>query len=267
MWDATGATSADRIRMNQATGDFTAEGHVESSRMPDQSSTQKSQVLSTDEPLQAQAQRMASTNHNRTIHYSGGVVMWQGANRISAGTIDIDRTRKTLIADGNVVSNLWEEPKADSGQKTAKPAVLTVVKAPHLTYTDENRLAVYSGGVDLNRPDMKMKSRELRAFLADSDADSRLEKAFADGAVEIVQTTATHHTYTGTADHSEYYCDDNKVILKSDKPRESRLVDNVRGHDNTTQAPELTYLADDGRLLGNGASNQPVQSRIHRGRN
>jgi len=271
MWDATGATSADHIRMDQRTGDFTAHGRVESSRMPDQSSGKKSQMLSGDEPLQAQAQHMVSTNRNRTIHYQGNVVMWQGANRVSAETIDVDRVKKTLVADGDVVSNLWEEPKAKpSDGKTpaaaAKPAVLTVVKAPHLVYNDETRLAVYSGGVTLERPEMHEKSRELRAYLADSSADSRLEKAFADGSVEIVQTTATHHTYTGTADHSEYYCEDNKVILKGDQPRVARLVDTVNGHDNSTQAPELTYLADDGRLLGNGDFNRPVQNRIHRGR-
>jgi lipopolysaccharide export system protein LptA len=266
MWDSTGATSADRIRMDQRSGDFTADGNVESSRMPDQNSQKKSQMLSGDEPLQAQARRMVSTNRNTAIHYDGKVVMWQGANRISAETIDVDRKKKTLIADGGVVSNLWQDSEPKTGTATAKPAVLTVVKAPHLAYTDDNRLAIYSGGVNLNRPDMHLQSRELHAFLADSTADSRLEKAFADGAVEIVQTTVTHHTYTGTADHTEYYCDDNKVVLKSEKPRMARLVDSVKGHDNMTQAPELTYLADDGRLLGSGGSNQPVQSRIQRGR-
>ncbi len=35
MWDATGSTSADHIRMDQRTGDFTAEGSVNSSRLPD----------------------------------------------------------------------------------------------------------------------------------------------------------------------------------------------------------------------------------------
>lgn len=270
LWDPTGATSADRIRMNQTSGDFTADGNVQSSRLPDQKSEQKSQMLSGDEPLQAQAQHMVSTNRNHTIHYSGKVVMWQGANRISAETIDVDRTKKTLVADGSVVSNLWEEPKtkpeAKPGSITTKAPILTVVKAPHLTYTDENRLALYTGGVDLSRPGMQEKSRELRAYLSDSGSDSRLDKAFADGEVQIVQTTATHHTYTGTADHTEYYCGDEKVILKSEKPREARLVDRVNGNDNMTQAPELTYLAKDGRLLGNGGSDQPVQSRIKRGR-
>ncbi len=66
----------------------------------------------------------------------------------------------------SVISNLWEEPKEEDKKKGAKP-VLTVVRAPHLVYTDENRLAVYTGGVQLTRPNMLVKSQELRAYLAD----------------------------------------------------------------------------------------------------
>ncbi len=61
----TGSTSADRIRMDQRTGDFTAEGNVNSSRLPDKDPKKNSQMLSGDEPLQAQARTMDSTNHNQ----------------------------------------------------------------------------------------------------------------------------------------------------------------------------------------------------------
>ena len=65
----------------------------------------------------------------------------------------------------------------------------------------------------MNRPNLQVKAREIRAFLADSGADSRLEKAFADGAVQIVQTLPDV-TRTGTAEHSEYYTGEQKVILQ-----------------------------------------------------
>ena len=189
VWDETGSTSAAHIRMDQRTGDFTAEGQVNSSRLPDQDQKKNSQMLSGDQPIEAQARKMDSSNHNRAIHYEGDVIMRQGANRIQAGVIDVNREKRTLVADGNVVSYLWEEPKDDE-KKSAAP-VLTVVHAPHLVYTEENRLAVYTGGVLLDRPGLQVKGKELRAFLAESGADSRLEKAFADGAVEIVQTART----------------------------------------------------------------------------
>jgi lipopolysaccharide export system protein LptA len=134
-----------------------------------------------------------------------------------------------------------------------------VVHAAHLVYTDENRLAVYTGGVLLNRPGLQVKGKELRAFLAESGADSRLEKAFADGAVEIVETAPDRtRTRTGTGEHAEYSTDVQKVVLRGGRPK---LVDSVKG---SMQGDELTYFANDGRLLGSGSPQQPTNSRIRR---
>src|SRR5262249_42391899 len=177
------------------------------------------EMLSGDEPLHAQAARMDSSNRNRRIRYQGSVLMWQGANRIHADTVDLDREKRTLVADGNVVTNLWEEPKDEDKKKAAGPPVLTEVRAPHLVYTEQDRLAVYTGGAALKRPNLQVKSHEIRAFLADSGADSRLEKAFADGAVQIVQQSGKGVTYNGTAEHSEYYTDEAKVIMTGGMPK------------------------------------------------
>ena len=239
MWDTTGATSADRIRIDQATGDFVAEGSVTSSRMPE-------------------ARRMVSTNKNRTMHYEGGVVMWQGANRITADTVDVDREKRSLVADRNVVTSLWEEPKDAEKKKTAVPA-LTVMRAPRLVYTDADRLALYTGGVDMARPGMHITSRELRALLADSSADSRLEKAVADGGVKIVATTVNGKRIA-TAEHGEYFTGEQKVILTGGRPR---LVDDA-GH--STEGTKLTYFSNDDSLAIDGASNRPVQTFITRHR-
>jgi lipopolysaccharide export system protein LptA len=258
MSDATGATSADRIRLDQATGDFVAEGGVTSSRMPEQDAKKNSQMLSGDEPLQAQARRMVSTNKSRHMHYEGGVVMWQGANRITADTVDVDREKRSLVADRNVVTSLWEEPKDPEKKKTAVPA-LTVMRAPRLVYTDADRLAIYTGGVDMSRPGMHITCREMHAVLADADADSRLEKAVADGGVRIVATTV-NGVRIATAEHSEYFTADQKVILTGGKPR---LQDDT-GH--STEGTKLTYFSNDDRLSIDGAPNRPVQTFITRHR-
>ena len=259
--DATGSTSADRIRLDQRTGDFTAAGGVTSSRLPDKDEKKNSQMLSGDEPLQAQARKMESTNHNRTIHYEGGATMWQGANRIQADAIDVDREKRGLQADGNVVTWLWEQPRNDAATATSPP-VLTVVRAPHLVYADDTRLAVYTGGVLLTRGVLRVKSRELRAYLAESGADSRLDKAFADGAVEIVQSPPDR-TRNGSAEHAEYYTADQKVILRGGRPK---LIEVKGPTKDTTEGNELTYFANDDRLLVNGASSRPATSQIHKGK-
>jgi lipopolysaccharide export system protein LptA len=258
--DDTGFTNAGRIRMDQRSGDFSAEGNVTSMRQPDKGQT-RSGMLSGDEPLQAQAQRMRSANHNQKVHYEGGVLLWQGANRIQAATVDVDREKQTIVADGDVVSNLWEQPKEKEGDGEEKKGpsvpILTIVRAPHLVYTDMDRLAVYTGGVLLNRQNTQVKSRELQAYLAEEGADSRLVKAFAEGGVEIVQT-AIDRTRTGKAEHCEYYTENQKVVLRGGSPE---FVDSLKGN---THGVELIYYANDDRLQVIGSTDQLVKSRIRR---
>ena len=263
MGDASGTTTADRIRMDQRTGDFTAEGNVNSSRMPEKDKKKNSEMLSGDEPLHAQARKMDSANHNKKLHYEGNVLMWQGANRIQADVVDLDRDKHTLIADGSVVTNLWEQPKDDQKKddqkkKAAGPPVMTEVRAPHLVYTETDRLAIYSGGAALKRPTLQVQARQIRAFLSDSGSDSQLEKAFADGDVHILQKSKDN-TYNGTSEHSEYYTDEQKVILLGGMPK---MVD-ARGT-STVGPGGLTYYANDDRLIVNGSEKNPAVSRLKR---
>jgi lipopolysaccharide export system protein LptA len=254
VWDDTGSAQGDRIRINQANGDFTAEGSVRSSRVSDKGSKDSGGMLSGDEPVHAQARHMDSLKNNRQIHYEGDALMWQGANRIQGDTIDVDREKHTLLAVGHVISNLWETPK-DKDAKPQKP-VMTDVRAARLLYTDETRLAYYTGGVRLKRGGLDEKSNELRAYLsAASQAGSSLDRAVADGAVEVVMA-APARTRTGSAEHCEYYSAEQKVVLRGGSPR---LVDSKEG---TAQGAELTYFANNDRLLINGSAAKPAQSRV-----
>ena len=265
MWDATGSTAADRIRLDQRTGDFLAEGNVISSRLPEKDHKKNSEMLSGDDPLQATARKMDSRNRNRQIHYEGAVHMWQGANRIQADVVGVDRNpdpqKRTLVADGHVMTNLWEEPKDEDKKKTAVPT-LTEVHAAHMVYTEATRLTHYTGGVQLSRPGLQVKGQELRAFLSEAGADSRLEKAFTDGAVEIF-STGKDRTRTGTGEHAEYYTADQKVILRG--PR-VRMVEKVftSPKPNTTEGKEAIYFANDDRLLMTGEAEKPGNIRINR---
>jgi lipopolysaccharide export system protein LptA len=267
MWDSTGNTTADHIVLDEKSGNFTAQGHVNSSRLPDQEKKKSdSAMLSGDQPLQAVARTMNSANHNRLVKYDGDVVLWQDVNRIQADHVDIDREKRMIVADGHVITQSREEKKNDDttpAPAPAKPAeagatvVFTLVKAPHMVYTDEDRLARYSGGVFLNRGGLQMKAAEMRSWLAEEGADDRLQKAFADGGVQIVQTGPLR-TKTGSSEHAEYYTDEEKIILRGGDPQ---LSDNVRG---STRGAELTYYSNDDRLLVNGSPAKPAISHIRR---
>lgn len=255
VWDSTGSAAADRIVMNQKTSDFTAEGHVASTRQPDQKG-KPSAMLATDEVMQARAQRMVSTENNQKIHYEGNAVAWQGANRVEADRLDIDRDRQALEAHGKVKSQFADKSKDKT--KAAPAVVFTVVQAPDMVYSEETRIADYTGGVTLKRPDLTVTSKQIRAFLKEADQDSSLDKAIADGAVRIV-STARRRTRTGTSEHAEYYAGEERVLLEGGEPL---LMDSVKGK---TQGKQLTWFANDDRLIVNGVDkNSPAKSTIRK---
>jgi lipopolysaccharide export system protein LptA len=229
-------------------------------------------LLSEDEPMHAKAKKMTSTDNNLQVRYEGNAIAWQGNDRLEADVIEIDRDNNIVKAHGHVVSQLLDKADADDPpskdkdaaakpKKQKKPGVapiFTIVKAPDMVYKDDDKLATYTGGVTLDRPNMKVKSDELKAFLRDTDDDSSsLDHAFADGKVDIVQTTLGR-TRTGTAEHAEYYVDEAKVILEKGQPQ---LVDTVKG---STKGMKLTWFSDDDRLLVDGAQGEPAKSKLKR---
>ncbi|MDP9053407.1 MAG: LPS export ABC transporter periplasmic protein LptC [Acidobacteriota bacterium] len=258
--DATGSTAGDHIRLNQTTGDFDATGHVATTRLPDNQKS-ASAILDKDEPTLGTADHVVSANRNHLIHYSGNAVVWQTSNRIQADKIDIDRDRKSLIADGKVVTQFEDKPKPDEPVDASRPLqpLFTIVKAPHMVYSDKDRLADYTGGVNFWRPSLTITSNALKAFLnpQDSDADSRINHALGDGKVEIVQF-GDDRQRVGHSEHAEYYTADGKVVLTGGQPK---LDDSKRGN---TQGEKLTYYTDNKRLDVDGSAEHKGQSHIRR---
>ncbi|MCL4852353.1 MAG: LPS export ABC transporter periplasmic protein LptC [Bryobacteraceae bacterium] len=260
VWDPSGSTSGAKILLNQQTNDFAAEGNVSSTRLPEKKRAE-SAVLAANDTMQAKAERMSSAKNNQTIVYEGKAVLWQGANRLEADRIEIDRESDRLLARGNVVSRFVDQSgdKSGNGKHTAPPVpVFTLVQASEMAYSDKEKLAHYTGGVTLRRPNMEVKAGEIRAFLKEEKGGgSSLDYALADKNVRIFQQ-APGRTRTGTGEHAEYYVDEGKVILEGGTPL---LVDSIRG---STTGEKLIYFSGDDRLLVNGAERQPVKSILRR---
>ena len=94
--DDSGAALADRIVMDQESGDMDATGHVVSTHAPDKNQKPGTSMLDTSQPMQASAKEMHTRGSNSQVAYRGRAVMWQGANRISADRIDVDRDEQTF---------------------------------------------------------------------------------------------------------------------------------------------------------------------------
>ncbi|MBX9604294.1 MAG: LPS export ABC transporter periplasmic protein LptC [Bryobacteraceae bacterium] len=260
VWDSTGSTDADAIVLNQKDGGFQAAGNVASTRQPEPAKKKGSgtALLDEEQATQAKSDRMTASENNTKIRYEGKAILWQGANRLNADRIDIDRTRRVLEARGNVISQFVEQSKETKpGSKPAGPPVLTVVRAREMDYSEETRLAHYRGGARLTRPDLTVSAREIRAFLNEKDKDSSLEKAYADGSVEILQVSP-ERTRKGTSEHAQYFTADERVVLEGGDPT---FADSVKG---VTKGRQLTWFSRDDRLLVNGQTGQPAESTLRR---
>jgi len=254
VWDGTGTLAASRILLDQRTGDTVAEGGVTASRLPDRKKPATSGLLDPEDAFQAQADRMVAADRNRVLRYEGRAVVWQGTNRIRAQWIEIDRRTRTLVARGAVVAQFAEDPPRNDGLRA--PA-LVVIEAPELVYNDATRVAAFSGGVRLVRRQTTVTSARLIAHLAEGDGTSRLERADAEGAVEIVQA-APERLRRASAEHAAYQADEEKIVLWGGEPMFS---DSLRG---ITRGRQLTWFPDDDRLLVEGGAERPAVSRIRK---
>ncbi|MEQ1949161.1 MAG: LPS export ABC transporter periplasmic protein LptC [Bryobacteraceae bacterium] len=252
VWDPTGSTNADTIVLNQKNGDFTADGHVATTRQPDRKPTG---MLSGSDVVQGRAQRMTATDGNQKIRYEGAAVVWQGPNRVEGDRIDIDRSKQTFEAHGKVTSQLADKSKDGKAKSTA--SVFTVVRAPDLVYTGAEKVAHYQGGVSMTRPGLTVTGKEMKAFLKEADGETTLDKALTDGSVKIV-SNAEKRTRVGTSEHAEYYAGEEKVILEGGDPL---FVDSVKGQ---TRGKQLTWFSNSDRLLVNGAESRPANTLLRK---
>jgi lipopolysaccharide export system protein LptA len=260
--DDSGVARADQIVMDQMNGDMDATGHVLSTHAPDKNEKPGTSMLDTTQPMQASADEMHTRENNSQVAYRGRAVMWQGANRISADRIDVDRDGQSLHAVGDVVSELVDNKSdANATQSTTQTdPIFTVVRAPELTYRDDTREALYTGGVTPVRGKMTVTSKQMRAFLTPkttgSGDDSSLDHAIADGDVAVTEVLAGNRKRSGAAEHGEYYTKEDKVVLNGGDPQ---IVDSIKG---MTRGRQLTYFTDEDHLIVEGVSKKVAFTRM-----
>ncbi|MBI4889822.1 MAG: hypothetical protein HY821_04295 [Acidobacteria bacterium] len=262
MWDETGSTTADEIQLDQKTGAMTATGNVNSVRMPDKQQSSGG-MLSASEPLNARAASMTTANRNQRIRYDGSALLWQGNNRLRASTVLIDREAKTLNAAGNVVTEMPDQVSADAPTEKQKKKgnAYTIIRAPSLTYADKDKFADYTGGTTLERPNLLVKSRQLRAWFEDvpkkgGGSETRLDKVFCDGAVDIKESTPGKEK-NGSSEHAEYYPEEERFLLTGGNPM---VVDAKRG---TSRGAVITWYSRQDLLEVDNSGAGPAVSRVN----
>ncbi len=255
IWDLTGSTDADRIQMEQNTGAMTATGNVRTVREAESRGGAPAPGGG-DNRIRATAARMTTADRNLKIRYEGDAVLWQGESRLSGAWIDIDRRTRVLSAGGGIVNRI-----ANQGQ-------MTVVEAAAMRYLESDKVAFYEGKVLMTRPQLKVRSQRLRAYLSQASEetgatlpDSGIDRAFAEGAVEIVQTDGARGR-TGIGETGDYYAGDNRVILEGAQAQLTETQPGLRPQ--VTRGRKLTWTGNADKLVVDGAESRPAVSSLRR---
>jgi lipopolysaccharide export system protein LptA len=268
VWDPNSRTSADSLTLDEESGDFEARGRVSSAYQeksrkgePGAGGSQAAtgELFAPSKPVYATAERMVSNQRSGVLEYHGKARLWQGADRIEAEQIRIERRQQKLAAKVkvvNVISEKGEDAAVDqtgslaAGQGGDRGVPATQgrpieVRADAMRYDEATRQIEYDGSVELRRDTLRVKANELDAWLAPPGAaGSRLEKAIAGGSVEIAET-APHGPppRQGFGDRAQFFPSEDKVILEGEPARV------ISARQDTTRGSELTYHLGDDRLL------------------
>jgi lipopolysaccharide export system protein LptA len=123
--DGAMATTAKTIRINRATGEALAEDDVKTtySQVKEQPS---GALLASSSPIHVTSQSMTAQSAGGLALYSGNARLWQDANIIEAPTIQFDRDRRFVTAQGTasdpVQTILVQTEKAQTEKTQTGPA-------------------------------------------------------------------------------------------------------------------------------------------------
>jgi lipopolysaccharide export system protein LptA len=286
------ATTAKTIRINRATGDALAEGGVKSTyselkEQPDGA------LLASSSPIHVTARSMTAHSSPGTALYTGNARLWQDANIIEAPTIQFDRDRRFVTAQGTPAQPVQtilvqaekvqteKKPTGQTGAEKVSPTEKIVGKGPgkaapftgsspisvtaaKLTYADSERRVHYEGGVVAKGPDFTAYAKTADAYLLARSQISNNQSFAGPGQLDrmLAQDDVVIQQPNRRAEGQKlvYIAADDKFVLTGGPPS---IFDAEQGK---ITAVSLTFFRRDDRVLVEGEASTPVvtQTRVAR---
>ncbi len=248
--DGTMATTAQLVRLNRASGDAEAQGNIKTTYSA-LSSQPGGALLASGDPVHVTAAKMSFSRASGVARYTGNARLWQGANIIEAPSIDFNRDKRSMDAQGNASKRVAVVlVQADKKGNRTPVNVL----ASRLSYTDQQRVAHFEGGVVIRSSDGTVTADRLDAYLkakqdrpktgTDSSGPSELERLVADGHIVMQQPNRR-----GTGEKLVYTADDGKFVMTGGPPT---IFDAEQG---TVTGAALTFYSRDDKVLVEGGGN------------
>jgi lipopolysaccharide export system protein LptA len=280
--DGTSVLWADRVVTEQQTGDSTANGSVKASY---------GQAGSADEPVHVLAAR-AELKHDSQIAIFHGVAgkparLWQGASQVDAPVLQFEQKQRRLWAHGEGAGTPMavhtvlvggrgsaSAGKAEAGKTAGAVSKTDVVRVSsrELVYSDETRKAEFTGGVEAESKDGRMRAMQVVAYLKPAQEKAPLNGSgrgdgskasvasvaggggFMGGSVERV--VATGHVEMeqpgrqATGEQVVYTASDGMFVLTGTPAVLPKVVDGQRG--TVTGTLLRFHSGDDNIVVSNG---------------
>jgi lipopolysaccharide export system protein LptA len=301
--DGSMATTAMTIRINRATGDALADGDVKST-YSDLKEQPNGALLASSSPIHVTAKTMTAQNNSGVALYTGNARLWQDANVVEAPSIQFERERRFVTAQGTTIQpaqtilvqreNPQEEnapteaspPRANSANmpqtKTkdqdraqesalgkASPIAITALK---LTYADSERKVHYEGGVFAKGVDFTAKAKSADAYLRPRSETSSNQSVDATNPGQLDHMVAYDDVLLTQPDREAdgqklvYTASDDKFVLTGGPP--TGLPSIFDAKQGKITGVSLTFFRTDDRVLVEGEASSPVvtQTRVARKR-
>ncbi len=290
------STTAKSIRINRANGDALAQGDVKSTyselkEQPDGA------LLASASPIHVTSQSMTAHRNPGLAFYTGKARLWQDANVIEAPTIQFDRDRRFVTAQGTAaqpvqtilvqsekiqtekvqqerirtekVPSEKSQPDESVGKTKAKDPKLAgsspiSITAAKLTYADSERRVHYEGGVSVKSLDFTAFAKTADAYLLSRSQTASSQSFAGPGQLDrmVAQDNIVIQQPTRRAEGQKliYLAGEDKFILTGGPPS---IFDAEQGK---ITAVSLTFFRGDGRVLVEGKASTPVvtQTRVAR---
>jgi lipopolysaccharide export system protein LptA len=283
-------TTANSIRVNRATDDAFADGNVKST-YSELKAQPDGALLASSSPIHVTAATMTAHNSPATALYQGNARLWQDANLIEAPSIQFDRDRRSLVAQGTssqpvstvlVPEKHPENPplmgqddgkapqrssedktKIKKSQEIKEDGPITVTSL-RLVYVDAERRAHYEEGVHVQGSGFQAEANEMNVYFSPKIQEH--EKKELNTASHVERMIALDHVVIREpgrrAEGQElvYTASEDKFVLTGGPPC---IFDAERGK---ITGDSLTFFKADDRVLVVGEASTPVitQTRVAR---
>jgi lipopolysaccharide export system protein LptA len=247
----SGATlTADSIQLNRKTRNAVAQDNVKTT-YTNMMAQPSGAMLASSDPIHVTGSSVNFSSATGVARYTKAR-LWQGPNIVEAPTINFDRNKRSLQAQGSQAQGSQGGQVASVFVQKDKSGKLTPVNvtSDKLSYVDSERKAVFSGNVIVRTQDTTIDSDTVQVILlprksqAETQSASQLDHIESQGDIKIQQggrkATGTRLIYTAAEE---------KMVLTGTPSKRPSIFDAERGQ---ITGDSLTFFTHDGRVLVGG---------------